>query len=98
MIIFVTAIHRNHKIPYTDMLLIHLLQSDAAGAVANLAEAVPAREELSFSLIDMAFKGGWLMIPLFVLSIFTISPSRITLAVPVDSFLRFSIALSALYC
>ena len=54
------------------MLLNILLQSDAAGTVANLAEAVPVKEELSFSLIDMAFKGGWLMIPLFLLSIFTI--------------------------
>ena len=31
-----------------------------------------AAEELSFSLIDMALKGGWLMIPLFILSIITI--------------------------
>ena len=30
------------------------------------------QNELSFSLIDMAFKGGWLMIPLFLLSIITI--------------------------
>ncbi len=32
----------------------------------------PIKEELSFSLIDMAFKGGWLMIPLFLLSILTV--------------------------
>ncbi len=30
------------------------------------------QNELSFSLIDMALKGGWLMIPLFLLSIVTI--------------------------
>ena len=30
------------------------------------------QNELSFSLIDMAFKGGWLLIPLFLLSIITI--------------------------
>lgn len=31
-----------------------------------------AQPELNFSLIDMAMKGGWLMIPLFLLSIVTI--------------------------
>lgn len=50
------------------MLLTTLLQADIVGA----AEAVATKEELSFSLIDMAFKGGWLMIPLFALSIVTI--------------------------
>lgn len=50
------------------MLLTTLLQADIAGT----AEAVAIKEELSFSLIDMAFKGGWLMIPLFALSIVTI--------------------------
>lgn len=42
----------------------------------NAGEAVsqipPVKEELSFSLIDMAFKGGWIMIPLLLLSILTI--------------------------
>ncbi len=51
------------------MLLATILQSDAAAA---MAEAVPVQEELSMSLIDMAFKGGWLMLPLFLLSIITI--------------------------
>ena len=51
------------------MILTAILQSSSA-AVA--AEAVPVEEELSFSLIDMAIKGGWLMIPLFLLSILTI--------------------------
>ena len=46
-------------------MLITLLQADVA------AEAV-AQAELNFSLIDMALKGGWLMIPLFLLSIVTI--------------------------
>ncbi|MEG0517915.1 MAG: MotA/TolQ/ExbB proton channel family protein [Bacteroidales bacterium] len=50
------------------MLLNILLQADPVGT----AEAVVTKEELSFSLIDMAFKGGWLMIPLFILSIITI--------------------------
>ena len=51
------------------MLLANILQTATAEAVA---EALPVKEELSFSLIDMAFKGGWLMIPLFLLSIVTI--------------------------
>ncbi len=46
-------------------MLFTLLQADIA------AEAV-AQPQLNFSLIDMAFKGGWLMIPLFILSIITI--------------------------
>ncbi|MBQ7998094.1 MAG: MotA/TolQ/ExbB proton channel family protein [Bacteroidales bacterium] len=51
------------------MLLATILQTNAAEIAA---EAVPVQEELSFSLIEMAFKGGWLMIPLFLLSIVTI--------------------------
>ncbi len=51
------------------MILTTILQSDPSSVVA---EAVPVQEELSFSLIDMAIKGGWLMIPLFLLSILTI--------------------------
>ena len=51
------------------MLFATILQSNAAEVAA---EAVPVQEELSFSLIEMAFKGGWLMIPLFLLSIITI--------------------------
>lgn len=46
-------------------MLFTLLQADVA------AEAVAA-QDLNLSLIDMAFKGGWLMIPLFILSIITI--------------------------
>ena len=41
---------------------------DAAEAV----EAVPVQEELSFSLISMAAKGGWLMLVLLALSIIAI--------------------------
>lgn len=51
------------------MLLATILQSNAAEVAA---EAVPVQEELSFSLIEMAMKGGWLMLPLFLLSIVTI--------------------------
>ncbi len=46
-------------------MLFTFLQADVA------AEAV-AQTELNFSLIDMAFKGGWLMIPLVILSVVTI--------------------------
>ena len=46
-------------------MLFTLLQADIA------AEAV-AQPEFNFSLIDMAMKGGWLMVPLVILSIVTI--------------------------
>lgn len=46
-------------------MLFTLLQTDVAAVAA-------AQPELEFSLIDMACKGGWLMIPLLLLSIATI--------------------------
>ena len=46
-------------------MLFTLLQADIA------VEAV-AQPELNFSLIDMAMKGGWLMVPLVILSVVTI--------------------------
>ncbi|PKO98834.1 MAG: biopolymer transporter ExbB [Bacteroidetes bacterium HGW-Bacteroidetes-8] len=45
------------------------LSQNASDAVAQIP---PVREELSFSLIDMAFKGGWIMLPLLALSILAI--------------------------
>ena len=51
------------------MLFANILQSNATEVAA---EAVAVQEELSFSLIQMALKGGWLMLPLFILSIITI--------------------------
>lgn len=39
---------------------------------ANVAAVATAQPELEFSLIGMACKGGWLMIPLLLLSIITI--------------------------
>ncbi|HBZ25837.1 MAG TPA: biopolymer transporter ExbB [Rikenellaceae bacterium] len=45
------------------------LSQNASEAVAQIP---PVREELSFSLIDMAFKGGWIMLPLLALSILAI--------------------------
>ena len=48
-----------------NIMLFTLLQADVAAEVV-------AAQDLNLSLIDMAFKGGWLMIPLFILSIITI--------------------------
>lgn len=64
-------------------MLFHLLQSGldsvatgVAEAIANTAEpvaqAAPQQVEQSFSLIQMAAKGGWLMIVLAVLSVIAI--------------------------
>lgn len=47
-------------------MLFNLLQADIA------AQAAPVQQEMSFSLIDMAAKGGWLMIVLLILSILAI--------------------------
>ena len=47
-------------------LLLNSLNTTATGAVA---EVEPVQEEMTFSLIDMAVKGGWLMLVLLALSI-----------------------------
>ena len=52
-------------------MLFTLLQADPAG-VAEAIEASPVPQEMSYSLIDMAMKGGWLMIVLLLLSIVAI--------------------------
>ena len=44
-------------------MLNYLLQADIVDAV----QAAPVQQEMSFSLIDMAVKGGWLMIVLLAL-------------------------------
>ena len=49
-------------------MLIYLLQADIVDAV----QAAPVQQEMSFSLIDMAVKGGWLMIVLLALSLVAI--------------------------
>ncbi len=49
-------------------MLNYLLQADIVDAV----QAAPVQQEMSFSLIDMAVKGGWLMIVLLALSIVAI--------------------------
>ena len=45
-----------------------LLQSDMAEAATTIA----TQEDVSMSMIDMAVKGGWLMIPLLILSVITL--------------------------
>ena len=52
-------------------MLFTLLQADPAG-VAEALEVTPVPQEMSYSLIDMAMKGGWLMIVLLLLSIVAI--------------------------
>ena len=52
-------------------MLVTLLQSELEGAVSTeVAQVIP--QEQSFSLIQMASKGGWLMIVLVLLSIIAI--------------------------
>ena len=53
-------------------LLTFLLQADTAEALTQAAAAVATKEKVSLSMIDMAVKGGWLMIPLIILSLITI--------------------------
>ncbi|MCQ2178069.1 MAG: MotA/TolQ/ExbB proton channel family protein [Bacteroidales bacterium] len=50
-------------------MLFNLLQTDIVEEVAGAVEAVPQQEVMSMSLIEMATKGGWLMIVLLLLSI-----------------------------
>ena len=50
-------------------MLTYLLQADPAEAVQV---ATPVQQEMSYSLIEMATKGGWLMIVLAVLSVIAI--------------------------
>ena len=47
-------------------MLSYLLQADPVETVQAVA---PVQQEMSYSLIDMAIKGGWLMVVLLVLSI-----------------------------
>ena len=62
-------------------MLLTLLQvaglDSAASAVESMSQtglqtAAPVQEEISFSLIEMAAKGGWLMLVLLVLSLIAI--------------------------
>ncbi len=49
-------------------MLTFLLQADIVDAV----QATPVPQEMSYSLIDMALKGGWLMLVLLILSVIAI--------------------------
>ena len=51
-------------------MLFNLLQ--AAADTAALAQTAPAQQEMKLSLIEMATKGGWLMIILLLLSMIAI--------------------------
>src|SRR3989339_753634 len=53
-------------------MITHFLMALSQNASEAVAQIPPVREELSFSLIDMAFKGGWIMLPLLALSILAI--------------------------
>jgi biopolymer transport protein ExbB len=53
-------------------LLTFLLQAETAEAIQEAAATVATQEKVSLSMIDMAVKGGWLMIPLVLLSILAI--------------------------
>jgi biopolymer transport protein ExbB len=54
-------------------MIFHIITAVGQEAAETATQMVtPIQEELSFSLIEMAFKGGWLMIPLFILSILTV--------------------------
>ena len=54
-------------------MIFNILAAMGQEAVEATTQIVaPVKEQLSFSLIDMAYKGGFLMIPLFILSILSI--------------------------
>ena len=51
-------------------MIFNLLQADTLGAAAEtFTQAAPQQQEMTYSLISMAAKGGWLMIVLLILSI-----------------------------
>ena len=50
------------------IMLFSLLQAD----ITDIATATPVPQEMSYSLIDMATKGGWLMLVLLALSVIAI--------------------------
>ena len=53
-------------------MLFTLLQADIATEAAEAVQALPQQQEMSYSLIEMATKGGWLMLVLLILSIIAI--------------------------
>jgi biopolymer transport protein ExbB len=53
-------------------MIINLLSALAQESGQALVQNLPQKEEISFSLIDMAIKGGWVMIPIVLLSVIAI--------------------------
>ncbi len=53
-------------------MIFNLLLMSAQESGQVIAQSLPQKEEISFSLIDMAIKGGWVMIPIALLSVFAI--------------------------
>ena len=54
-------------------MIFNLLQADSLVAAAEtITQAAPQQQEMSYSLISMAAKGGWLMIVLLILSVIAI--------------------------
>ena len=53
-------------------MLFSLLQAEIPELVETAAAAAPQQQEMSYSLLEMASKGGWLMIVLLILSIIAI--------------------------
>ena len=53
-------------------LIAIILQTDTSEILSEASQIIATKENVSMSLIDMAVKGGWLMIPLIILSIITI--------------------------
>lgn len=53
-------------------MITHFLMAFGQDAAEAIAQIPPVKETLSFSLIEMALKGGWIMIPLLLLSILTL--------------------------
>ena len=53
-------------------MIFNLLQTVADTAALTEAIAAPVQQEMNLSMIDMAVKGGWLMIVLLSLSIMAI--------------------------
>jgi biopolymer transport protein ExbB len=52
-----------------DSMAAAAMENAAAGAGDVMAQAVPQQQAMSYSLIEMASKGGWLMLVLLALSI-----------------------------
>ncbi len=54
------------------MWYINLLQVTLSDSTASIAKTASASSEMSLSFFDLAIKGGWIMIPIFILLIIAI--------------------------